>query len=101
MALAKSSRVEIRVTDLEKADWATKAGGTRRVSDWLRSLANAAPFPGGVVEQVDTPASSTGGPSGREGSSPSPAIKRKPRAGCARAHFHRPGVYCASCEKLQ
>ena len=42
--MARTGRVEIRVTDAEKAAWAEAAGGSRKVSDWLRSLANREAF---------------------------------------------------------
>ncbi len=68
--MTKSKRFELRVSEHEKAAWVEAAGGTARVSAWLRSLANAA-ADGGVMT---TP--------------------------CPREPHHRPGVYCSSCVRV-
>jgi hypothetical protein len=123
--MARTGRVEIRVTDAEKAAWAEAAGGSRRVSEWLRRLANERAF-GGVAELADAPASSTGD-LGREGSIPSPATEpllddpvveatkialldegthpREQKSGkltgqCPRWPHHRKGTYCGTCKKI-
>ncbi len=80
---AKNRRVEIRVTEYEKATWSKAAGGTKLLSDWLRNLANVA------CVEVDAV-----GP----GMRPAPPRKKTPE--CERAHFHRPGTWCAVCDKV-
>ncbi len=95
----KSLRVEIRVTEAEKQSWGQAAGGQRKVSEWLRSLANQAahttlapPQPVPVVRPAAHPLDATS-PTGAVG-------KVTIRAACPRAHFHSPGVYCKSCGKV-
>lgn len=91
--MPKSARVEIRVTDLEKADWAEAAGGVRKVSEWLRALANREATSQRqkiVIPQEEALVT----PTGRQKIVPAPPI-------CARAHFHRPGTYCGTCATIQ
>lgn len=111
MALPKSARVEIRVTETEKAAWAEAAGGARRVSEWLRSLANEAAFadknregrasselgPADHRLVVSAPLDATA-PTGPKGKV---SIRNGAKPVCPRAHFHRAGTYCGSCGTLQ
>lgn len=41
-AKPRNNRVELRLTELEKKDWSEAAGGTRKLSDWIRAQCNAA-----------------------------------------------------------
>lgn len=68
-AKPRNNRVELRLTELEKKDWAEAAGGVRRLSEWIRAVCNAR-----VAELADAAASSTAAER-REGSIPSPSIK--------------------------
>lgn len=128
--MAKSARIEIRVTESEKTWWAEAAGGKSRVSEWLRSLANrecqqrkADQAPAGMdppyeehvrslgvpvaplAQGLDAPAFEAHHPE----ANPSPQAPAKEKlplkngstARCPREHFHRPGVYCGSCRKIQ
>jgi hypothetical protein len=119
----KSNRIECRVTDLEKADWQKAAGGSRRVSEWLRGLANAEceRLRRGEDEHTlppDAPTTSAARivkPFEAPNAKPlivADAIEREvqvvppPRSGkvasqtCPRAHHHRPGRYCGTCKKV-
>lgn len=113
--MQKSNRIECRVTDLEKQDWQKAAGGSRRVSEWLRGLANAEcerlrsqsgieriieeqRTPAGRIEPVPNAkplivADAISKGLTREGGSP-----RLDK--CPRAHHHRPGRYCGTCKKV-
>lgn len=114
--MQKSQRTELRTTELEKADWAWAAGGTRKVSDWLRGLANAecerlrllgniTPVPTGTsgraseaVASSSSPApkvSVAGGATPREAGTGSKGIPP-----CSRERHHRPNTYCGACEKV-
>lgn len=92
--MAKSARIEIRVTEGEKAAWAEAAGGPRRVSEWLRAMANTAAF-----KEEPTPI----GGKGSEILVPEPKIREEAKATsqCPRFMHHRPGTYCGSCQKVQ
>jgi hypothetical protein len=89
--MTKSQRIEIRVSESEKAAWAQTAGGQRRVSEWLRSLANAAIASEPLVSEPKILA---------EKVSVSTKHVVVPKKDCPRAHHHRPGVYCGSCGKV-
>lgn len=41
-AKPRNNRVELRLTELEKKDWSEAAGGTRKLSDWIRAQCNSA-----------------------------------------------------------
>lgn len=120
--MQRSSKVEIRTTDLEKADWQKAAGGARLVSSWLRSLANAecARLRSGEkqeAEQIIAAVSEHPRPESKP-LTVADAIERSasglvegitdhaPRDGkplavkCPRAHHHRPGRYCGACKKV-
>jgi len=86
--MTKSQRIEIRVSESEKASWAKAAGGQRRVSEWLRSLAAAAVSTEPLIKEPKIQAEKT------------PVSTKGLVTGCARAHHHRPGVYCASCGRV-
>jgi hypothetical protein len=106
----KSNRIECRVTDLEKADWQKAAGGSRRVSEWLRGLANAEceRLRRGEDEHTlppDAPTTSAARivkPFETPNAKPlivADAIKQATGV-CPRAHHHRPGRYCGACKKV-
>lgn len=40
-AKPRNNRVELRLTELEKKDWSEAAGGTRKLSEWIRATCNA------------------------------------------------------------
>ena len=42
MTTPRSNIVRLRLTDLEKADWQKAAGGSRKLSEWIRLVCNAA-----------------------------------------------------------
>jgi hypothetical protein len=107
----KSERINIRVSEGEKAAWAEAAGGSRRVSEWLRALANAAAANDrvGPVEALDA-AGLELGQSGIEkmiDEQRTPAGKvsigkdNGTHPKCERWSHHRPGTYCAACGKTQ
>lgn len=122
--MARTGRVELRVTDAEKAAWAEAAGGSRRVSDWLRSLANREAFadkraalPEGVdppyeqhARSLEIPVAIHAGPLDEvkidltappDAPTTSAAVRVKPTAEqCKRWPHHRKGVYCGSCKKI-
>lgn len=83
--MTKSQRIEIRVTAFEKETWAQAAGGPRRVSEWLRALANqAASKPGDdAIPPTPPPADP-------------PAVSSQ----CPRWMYHRAGTFCGSCNQV-
>lgn len=98
--MAKNARVEIRASETEKAAWADAAGGARRVSEWLRALANTHALPEndltGPVEALDAAGLELGAKRERVSIG-----KNGPQPRCLRFMHHRPGTYCASCKKIQ
>jgi hypothetical protein len=125
--MQRSSKVEIRTTDLEKADWQKAAGGARRVSEWLRGLANAEvnrltrmstdlPVPNEKqeTEQIIAAVAKYPRPESKPlivvpteketvtYETPQHTVVTRPleNGGCPRAHHHRPGRYCGTCKKV-
>ena len=110
--MQKSAKVEIRVTPAETAAWAEAAGGSRKVSAWLRALANQAAFakkrealPEGIdppyeahARALDIPVLDAVSPGevGKVSIGKTNGVTLK----CPRAHHHRPGVYCGTCKKI-
>lgn len=98
MTTPRSNFVKLRLTDLEKAEWQKAAGGARKLSDWIRSVCNAAAVSDAVQaddkERVEKLVTETvqGYPA------------RKPETNepdrCPRWMHHRPGVYCGACKKV-
>jgi hypothetical protein len=113
----KDEVVRIRCEADEKARWVEAAGGERKLSAWLRNLANleAHPVPPRPNEPllhepvVEATQEALLGPpqmptllsSHPEGFPEKVSIggKNGVTVPCARARFHRPGTYCASCKK--
>lgn len=96
----RDSKVEIRCTSEEKARWVEAAGGPRKVSDWLRRLADAAaenepllhePLIAATQQALAVPEPTTG----KVSIGKTNGVETK----CPRSHFHRPGTYCASCKR--
>lgn len=98
----RSNIVKLRLTDLEKQDWQTAAGGARRLSEWVRSVCNAAcVVPHEAASMLDSAAAETVLPNAKP-KLVADAIERgaQPKAQCDRWMHHRPGVYCGSCKKV-
>lgn len=89
--MSRTARIELRATEAEKKAWADAAGGSRRVSEWLRSLANAATSQAPLIDEPKILTEKVG--IGGNG------VKLPPKD-CPRAHHHRPGVYCGTCGKV-
>lgn len=110
--MTKQAKVEVRCTDEEKARWQEAAGGPRRVSAWLRDLANATAErhenPLLVVEANEPLLHEPVVEATKTALIPDPSadalgrgkVREKKRTGCVRSHFHRPGVYCGTCKKI-
>lgn len=118
----KTELIRVRVSATQKLDFARVAGGSGRVSEWLRSLGDAAvavstgagePIAMASESSVTMVVDHTAG-SGSKGVPPgysepelmAPAQQKKIRTSpaqrtCARERHHRKGVYCASCGKVQ
>lgn len=47
MSTPRSNFVKLRLTDLEKKDWIRAAGGSRKLSEWIRFVCNTAALSGG------------------------------------------------------
>ena len=82
--MEKSERINLRVTPDEKKAWELEAGGPRKVSEWLRRLAN------------NEANSDWHEPSSFQKVKAVTAGSGKP-AQCPRALYHRAGVYCKAC----
>lgn len=107
----RNAKIEVRCTSEEKARWVEAAGGPRRVSDWIRSLANAAAsseplLHEPVVEATKLAFSSGEGLVPNEPIPPAPSIPpvsigktNDVHTRCPREHHHRPNTYCASCKR--
>jgi hypothetical protein len=114
--VSKQAKVEIRLSEEEKARWVDAAGGPRKVSAWLRALANAHADPDHLEAVVAAGAEAVARKS-RTPLSTSEAVLqkatfetpqhtvltkpvRKPED-CPRWMHHRPGTYCGTCQKVQ
>lgn len=127
MATPRSNNVKLRLTDLEKADWTAAAGGTRKLSEWIRQVCNAEcdstrePVPNSkpliVADAIERsvedqahresrslPATDAGGDDlssgGRDGAGSAAKAAGPASEQCARWMHHRPGVYCGSCKRV-
>lgn len=116
--MTKQAKVEIRCSEEEKAAWQAAAGGPRKVSAWLRALANTNADPDHLerivaagAEAVERknrlPLSTTGAilPAMKDAVESLPTNKlgepKKISAyNCPRAHTHRKGTYCGTCKTL-
>ena len=129
-AKPRNNRVELRLTELEKKDWSEAAGGTRKLSDWIRAQCNAAAgeqlraadpmvtkpvivedaIRRSVEDQAHRESRSlpaTGAVPGADSSRPgsrgaSGAGASAPASSqaCPREWAHRPGVYCGACKRV-
>lgn len=101
--MTKQAKVEIRCSEEEKAAWQEAAGGPRKVSAWLRALANTNADPDHLerivaagaeaVERKNRLSLSTTGAT-------IPATEKISSRNCPRAHTHRPSTYCGTCKTL-
>lgn len=108
MALSKSDRINLRCSPFEKEEWGRAAGGSGKISDWLRNLANAesarvAALPGagrsgnGYVEEKL--ATADGAAAVVEGFPARKPDVKDPNQ-CPRWFHHRSGRYCGACGKV-
>ena len=89
----RSERVALRVSLVEKELWVEAAGGSRRLSDWIRDRLNAVVaggVGGGCLGGVADAGHVFGGLS-------SPVTAGSLVDGCSRAVFHGGGGTCAEC----
>lgn len=64
-ATPRNDVVRLRLTTLEKQDWSRAAGGTRRLSEWIRQICNEAaeqPRGGGIAGTPDAAQLEPAGP---------------------------------------
>lgn len=120
MALSKSDRINLRCSPFEKLEWGKAAGGSGKISEWLRSLANqesarvnALPGSGssgnGYIEEnlgsgTPSDAASAGESKARGVISGQRAASgggaKAPSSECLRWFHHRSGTYCSHCERV-
>lgn len=96
----KTDSMRLRVSPAEKQAWGQAAGGSGKISEWLRALANeaahdnASPLRGADrAPAAEQDASLVAG----EGSKGIPDIRRVASKQCPRWMHHRAGTYCSSC----
>lgn len=111
-----SNRINLRLTDFEKQEWAKAAGGTRKLSEWIRATCNAAAVSGALASNdVDAVEElvALGAEQKRQAAKvsiggngvliPPTSTQVTPSAGteeCPRWMHHRKGRYCGACKKV-
>lgn len=101
--MQRSQQMNLRRTELEVSDWAWAAGGKGKVSDWLRSLANAEVHRMRTTPQgASVPTANATDEELRIASSPEKIVVPESvgSAACPRERHHRKNTYCGSCGKV-